>query len=58
MLVAVWALPDTASAQVSGIAIQIDTGEDHTCVVTEARTAICWGSDRLLRVEHWALKPF
>ena len=39
MLVAVWALPDTASAQVSGIATQIDTGEDHTCVVTEARTA-------------------
>ncbi len=42
-LVAAWAVPDTASAQSSGIVTQIDAGEDHTCVVTEARTAICWG---------------
>ncbi len=42
-LVGVWSAPSTASAQSSGIVTQIDAGEDHTCVVTEARTAICWG---------------
>ena len=47
MLVAAWlaaaSTPGTASAQASGIVTQIDAGEDHTCVVTEASTAICWG---------------
>ncbi len=42
-LVAVWALVGTVSAQASAIVTQIDAGDDHTCVVTEARTAICWG---------------
>ncbi len=42
-LVAAWAVPGTASAQPTGIVTQIDAGDDHTCVVTEARTAICWG---------------
>ena len=42
-LLAAWAVLGTAAAQPTGIVTQIDAGEDHTCVVTEARTAICWG---------------
>ena len=42
-LLAAWAVLGTAAAQPTGIVTQIDAGDDHTCVVTEAWTAICWG---------------